>query len=246
MTTPNKEDLTRAVAYRESILAKIEANTPLTCPEKRFLLRTGRLHYKALAFPESLTPSQRNRIRYSPPPDVVKSNILAATNGQLSTPGELYDKVLGDPASLSSDELSLITRNLYRPASTHEAQARRKWQNKTSGDRAWNLAFNKVTTEQEAEAHRAAVREEMRPEREEERRRVFLEKVGRLETEERERYHEGERRAAEEAGVRLREWQEEDERLEREVREEMRAMADAMEGECCCGGEGREGGEVEE
>ena len=246
MAMPNKEDVARAVAYRESILAKTEASQPLlTCAEKRFLLRTGSLAYKALAFPESLTPAQRNRIRYSPPPSQVTANILRATHGALSTAEELYEKVLRDSSQCSEEELTLITRNLFLPASTQEAQARRTWQNKTSADRAWNLAFNRVTTEMEAEAHRAAVREEMKAERVEQKRRGFLERMGvtgdlEMTGEQRERYHERERMAGVEAGKRLREWEGEDEKLEVEVREEMRRMADGMgEGGCsCCDGEG--------
>ncbi|KAK1749927.1 hypothetical protein QBC47DRAFT_395235 [Echria macrotheca] len=239
MASPSKEELAQAVAYRDTILTKIESNQSLTCSEKRFLLRTGSLPYKALAFPESITPAQRNRIRYSPPPDIVKANIIKVTDGQLSTPEELYAKVLRDPGSLGPEELTLIVRNMFLPGSTHEALARRRWQNKTSGSKAWNMAFNRVTTEQEAEAHRAAAREEMRPEREEEKRRDYLEKVGKLETsEERESYHARERMMAEQAGERLKEWEEYDKILEKEVKAEMKRMADEMpQGECdCCAG----------
>ena len=247
MAPPSQQDLARAVAYRESILAKVEANKPLTCAEKRFFLRTGKLAYKALAFPESLTPAQRNRLRYSPPPEEVTANILKASNGKLSTPSELYAKVLRDPGSLNSDELTLITRNLYLPASLQEALARRKWQNKTSGSKAWNLAFNRVTTEEEAQAHRAAVAEQRRPEREAEKEREYKERVGPLETgEQREGYHANERRLVEEAGERLRAWEEWDRVFEGEVKVEMGRMADGMgEGECECCGEGEGEGEEE-
>ncbi len=55
----------------------------------RALLRTRNLAYKALTFPESLTPAERNRILRMPPPDEVTANTKQVTNGAMSTPNEL-------------------------------------------------------------------------------------------------------------------------------------------------------------
>lgn len=246
-SSPSKEDLAKAIAYRDSILTKLESDTPLTCAEKRFCLRTGKLPYKALAFPLSLTPAERNRIRYSPPPAEVTANILKASNGALSTPSELYAKVLRDPGSLNSSELKLLVRNMHLPGSLWEQMARRRWTDKYDS-RAWHLAYNKITTEEEIAAHRAAVRESMREERNREREREHKERVGPLETSEQiDREHAEDRRLMAEAKEKERMWDDQDEVLWREVKAEMNRMADEMgDGPCCCGKcevEGEEGGD---
>ena len=83
-------NLEKAKVYLEGLDAKLERKEELSLAEKRFLLETGELGYKALIFPKSLTPAETNRILCMPPPDEVTANIKRVTNGAMSTPDEMY------------------------------------------------------------------------------------------------------------------------------------------------------------
>lgn len=71
MATNDEELLGRTKKFLNEILEKAEKREELTMREKRFLLRTENLATKAIAFPESLTPAERNRVRWMPPPEDV-------------------------------------------------------------------------------------------------------------------------------------------------------------------------------
>jgi hypothetical protein len=62
-TSSHSKSFAKAITYRDSMLTKLESDIPLTCAEKRFCVCTGSLPYIALAFPLSLNPAERNRIR---------------------------------------------------------------------------------------------------------------------------------------------------------------------------------------
>lgn len=234
----NQDGLARAKAYLEELNGKLERKEQLTPRDKRFLLRTGKLTYKALVAPESLTPAERNRIRLMPPPDEVAANIRRVTGGAMSTPDEVFRKVVSSSGGgeLTDDDddddlVSLVVHGFAVPASVYEEARRLPWVRKLGA--AWGLAFNAVTTPAEREAHRAAVALET-PERVERRRRRELEGVGPLETaEQRAGYRVRERRLKEEAAERGRVWDGQDEELFARAREEMMRMADELEGEEC-------------
>ncbi len=94
------ESRAKGIAYRKALEDKIERREELSLGEKRFLLRTGVLPYKALTFPESLTPAERNRLRFMPPPDEVAASIRRLTNGAMSTPDEVFQKALDDAEAM--------------------------------------------------------------------------------------------------------------------------------------------------
>ncbi|KAK1769125.1 hypothetical protein QBC33DRAFT_532343 [Phialemonium atrogriseum] len=152
----NQDGLARAKACLEELNGKLERKEQLTPRDKRFLLRTGKLTYKALVAPESLTPAERNRIRLMPPPDEVAANIRRVTGGAMSTPDEVFRKVVAGPADAVTDDLvSLVVHGFAVPASVYEEARRLPWVRKLGA--AWGLAFNAVTTPAEREAHGAAV-----------------------------------------------------------------------------------------
>ncbi len=88
--SPKLYNIEKAKVYLEGLDAKLERKEELSLAEKRFLLETGELGYKALTFPDSLTPAERNRIFRMPAPDEVTANIKRVTNGAMSTPDEMF------------------------------------------------------------------------------------------------------------------------------------------------------------
>jgi hypothetical protein len=156
MTSPlDVEKVKRGNAYLKGLHGKIERKEELSLREKRHLLRTGLLPYKALAVPESLTPAERNRILNMPPPDVVTANILRVTNGAMSTPDEVFQAALDNAAAMASEELDLIMLSFRAPESLYERTASFSWVGKLG--RAGYLAFNAIVPDRAARAHRAAV-----------------------------------------------------------------------------------------
>jgi hypothetical protein len=225
------EGLTRAKAYLEEMHGKLERKEPLTLREKRFLLRTYNLPYKALTFPESLTPAERNRILLMPPPDEVTANIRRVTNGTMSTTEEVFQRAIEDAETMTDEELALIIDGFATPESIYEQTRRFRWLGKFG--RIGHLAFNAMKTDLEKTAHRrAAIRES--PERTALRREREVASVGSIETSEQRRaYFQNEARlraAAEEKG---RLWDEQDKVLFTEVKASMMKMADELDGEEC-------------
>ena len=101
-------NIKKGKVYLEGLNAKLESKEELSLAEKRFLLETGELGYKALIFPESLTPAETNRILQMPPPDEVTANIKRVTNGAMSTPDEMFQAALDDAEAMTTEELRLI------------------------------------------------------------------------------------------------------------------------------------------
>jgi hypothetical protein len=226
------EGLTRAKAYMKKLVGKIERKESLTGREKRFLLRTGDLPFKALTFPESLTPAERNRIRLMPPPDEVTANIRRISNGTMSTPEEVFQRAIEAAETMSDEELDLIFYGFEAPESLYEKMGRSPWMNKFGN--IGRLAFNAVTTEQEKLAHRAAAKINDSPERRALRKERVLAEAGPMRTsEQRTVYFQNEARLRAVAAEKRRRWEEEDKKLFAEVREAMMKMADALEGEVC-------------
>ncbi|KAK4441987.1 hypothetical protein QBC34DRAFT_456796 [Podospora aff. communis PSN243] len=224
---------------------KIHSSAPLTPCETRFLLRTGFLPYKALLFPHSLTPAERNRILNRPSPTEVTTNILTLTSNALSTPDQLHHHIMTAPEdSISTDQLKLVFSGFYLADSAYKSAAHLPWVGKL-GDMG-NLAMSRLQTGSEREAgDKAWDLYEMRKRAE---RRRFEEMVSRGETgtvttdEDRAGYYAAERRAREEAGEDVRRLEAEDEVLFGEARERMEEMAEGLDGVACgceaCRGEG--------
>ncbi|KAK3900792.1 hypothetical protein C8A05DRAFT_35562 [Staphylotrichum tortipilum] len=78
-------DLALRTAYLNGLHAKIKRQEP-----------SPSLRYKALTFPDALTPAERNSLLWMPPPPEVEANIRRVTGGAVSTPEELFQRVLDD------------------------------------------------------------------------------------------------------------------------------------------------------
>jgi len=227
--------LARAKAYRKALLAKIDTNEEeLSKREKRFLLRTGSLPFKAITYPESLTPAERNRLRFMPPPDEVAATIQRVTNGAMSTPEELYQKAIDDAESLPLAELQLITFDFDIPATVYDAGTRNPWLSKLGPERM--AAYLRITTDLEKRARWRATAVMEMPERVAEMKTwelgfqapripedktqltAWLQRIEQLRA-----------RAAEKQRL----LDEYDEKLFAEARESMSRMADELEGEVC-------------
>ena len=150
-------NLEKAKVYLEGLNAKLERKEELSLAEKRFLLETGELGYKALTFPESLTLAETNRILCMPPPDEVTANIKRVTNGAMSTPDEMFQAALDDAEAMTTEELILI-RSLFKAAEDNMYGLR--WGGKLG--RPGALALNAIAPQRLVDGWRAACRVEMR------------------------------------------------------------------------------------
>jgi hypothetical protein len=104
----------------KDIHAMVKAKEPLTDKDKLVMLFTYKLPYKDLAFPESLTPAEHNRLLQRPPPDEVTEIIRKVTNGARSTPEEVMDMALSNPEAMSDEELELNSKCFHDRESLSE------------------------------------------------------------------------------------------------------------------------------
>ena len=242
------EAIERGRAYLRALHGKIERKEELSLREKRYLLHTGKLPYKALTFPESLTPAERNRILRMPPPDEVTANIKRVTNGAMSTSEEMYQAALDNAEAMTDDQLQLIALSFYLSESIYETTPHLRWSGKLG--KAGDLAFNAIIPKHVGKAHHAVHLvglDDLSSERFAAYQARVLAAIGPLDTPEKHTaWAENNGRQQELAAEKARQWDEYDVKLLTEAKESMVKMADELEGEVCycelctefCGWEG--------
>ena len=154
---PRLYNMEKAKVYLDGLDAKLERKEELSLAEKRFLLETGELGYKALTFPDALTPAERNRIFRMPAPDEVTANIRLVTKGAMSTPDEMFQAALDDAEAMTTEELRLIT-TLFKATgdNIYESSGSLRWGGKLG--RPGALALNALVPDRMRDAIRAAGR----------------------------------------------------------------------------------------
>lgn len=228
-------DLAKGEVYLEGLNAKLERKEELSLAEKRFLLETGMLGYKALTFPESLTQAETNRILRMPPPDEVTANIKLVTNGAMSTPNEMFQAAVDDAEAMTTEELTLI-KTLFKVTEVNiwQSSATIRWGRKLG--KLGRLAVNTIAPGLLRDGFRAACRVLMDSEspRMVAKAAKALTESGPVDTPEQHAAHfERERRLQEKAAERACRWEEYDVKLFAEAAESMLKMAAELEGEVC-------------
>ncbi len=234
--SPKLYNIEKGKVYLEGLNAKLERKEELSLAEKRFLLETGELGYKALTFPESLTPAETNRILHMPPPDEVTANIKRVTNGAMSTPDEMFQAALDDAEAMTTEELRLI-KTMFKAAedNIYESATTIRWVGKLGKPGA--LALNAIAPQRLRDAIRAAGRVEMRDPnsaRFKARQAKALAENPPPKTPEQHAAHfERQSRKQESAVEKARRWEEYDVKLFTEAAESMLKLASELEGEVC-------------
>ena len=229
-------NIEKAKVYLEGLDAKLERKEELSLAEKRFLLETGELGYKALTFPNSLTPAERNRIFRMPAPDEVTANIKRVTNGAMSTPDEMFQAALDDAEAMTTEELRLIT-TLFKVTedNIYESTTNLRWGGKLGKPGA--LALNALVPQRMRDAIRAAGRVEVydmnSPRWKAWETKSLAENPPPKTREEHAAHFERQSRKKESAAEKARRWEEHDVKLFAEAAESMLKLAGELEGEVC-------------
>lgn len=220
-------------AYLEELAAKLEREEEPTVCEKRALLLTEYLGFKALVFPETLTPAERNRCQFMPPPDEVEANIVKVTDGALSRPEEILQKAIDSAETKSDTELTLILQRFEVHEPVYESINRRAWARRLSNiGELGDLACNSLQTELLTTATLRAWK-------------IYAEERGGIApfaldesystktSEEIAAYHEADMREKQLAAEKVRRWDEQDRKLFEEARTSMFKMADERDAVLC-------------
>lgn len=217
-------------AYLAEMLEKFERKEEFTICEKRALLRTGNLPYKALLFPESLTPAERNRCQYMPPPDEVEAGIRKITNGAMSRPEELLQKAIDTAETMPDAELALVVKRFDVQESLYEKVSRLSWATKSG--RIGELAYNALETDLLTRLNNRAWDVYQSDERYN--KRIAPGSGFPVRTSEQiTAYHANERRLQQVAAEKVRRWEEEDKKLYAEAKTSMFKMADELDAVVC-------------
>ena len=234
--SPRMYNIEKGKVYLEGLNAKLERKEELSLAEKRFLLETGDLGYKALTFPESLTPAETNRILRMPPPDEVTANIKRVTNGAMSTPDEMYQAALDDAEAMTTEELTLL-KSMFKVTEDNiwESASTLRWGGKLG--RPGALAFNAIAPDRLRDAFRAACRVEMRdpnsPRFKAMQAKALAENPPPETPEQHAAHFERQSRKEKSAAEKARRWEEHDVKLFAEAAESMSKLAGELEGEVC-------------